>query len=84
MKFTQVDESVLKLRAPRQHNYEFLKEFDNSGIICAEVENYSHKHARSCLASLKKTIERYKMVWLGATMQNGKVYIYRVNKMKIK
>lgn len=83
MKFTQVDQSVLKLRATRQHNYEFLKEFDASGIVCAEVENYSHKHVGSCAASLKKTIERYKMVWLGVTIRDGKVYVYRVNKMKM-
>lgn len=84
MKFTQVDESVLKLGAPRQHNYEFLKEFDDSGVVCAEVVNYSHKNASSCLASLKNTIKNYRMVCLGACIRNGKVYIYRVNKMKIK
>ena len=83
MKFTQVDQSVVKLKATRQHNYEFLKEFDESGIVCAEVTNYSHAHAKSCLASLKKTIERYRMVWLGASIRDGKVYIYRVNKMKM-
>lgn len=84
MKFTQVNESVLRLRAPRQGNYKFLKEFDDSGIACAEVVNYSHKHAASCMSSLSKTIKRYKMEWLRVQMQDGKVYIYRVNKIEKK
>lgn len=80
MKFTAYDANKLRETRPYKRHYELLKAFDASGLDCAKVENFHHKHAYSCSSSLKKAIVRYKMVAIDAIARKDEVFLIRKSK----
>lgn len=61
----------------RSDNLRILEEFANSGLDCAKVENFTHKHASSCASSLKNSIRNYKMYSIQVITSRGEVFLIK-------
>lgn len=59
-------------------NYELLKEFAESGLKCAEVEDFTQQSATGCANSLRQTLKRYRMGTVQAVTRNGRVFLIKV------
>lgn len=57
MKLTPYERKNLKLYKPG-NNQALLFEFVNSGMDCAEVEDYPHKSAKICQSNLRTCAKR--------------------------
>lgn len=58
-------------------NYEIVKEFMDSGLKCAEVEDFPQEDARSCVSSIRNTIKRYRLFNVRVSMRAGRVFLIR-------
>lgn len=56
-------------------NYEILKEFKDSGLICVEIDKYPHANANSCQTSLMTSIKRYGFIGIRCCVRKGKAYL---------
>lgn len=55
-----------------------LDEFRDSDYDCVKVENYDHKDAYSCTASLSCSIKRYHYDNIRAVTCRGEVFLVKV------
>lgn len=76
----------MKCAAKRKNNrnvksdpYRFLKEFDNSGYNCAQIEGYPHKNAMVCATSLRAILKKHKIQHLEIVRRGDTIYIFRKN-----
>lgn len=79
MKFSAYDINKIERRYSykKSDNLIFLESFIDSGLECAKVENYPHKNADSCLASLKASIKHYNMNGIECCMCRREIYLIR-------
>jgi hypothetical protein len=62
----------------KSENLRILEEFNDSGLECVKVENYTCKDAYNCASSLKNSIKIYRMPWIKAMARNGEVFLIKV------
>ena len=60
-------------------NYKVLMEFRNSDADCVKVTGWTHVTASSCVASLSKSIQTYKMQDIIQCMRCGEdIYLIKI------
>lgn len=60
----------------RTKNYELLDEFMNSGMLAAEVKDFTQKTAKHCRNSLDTSAKRFKIP-VYVILREGHVYLIR-------
>lgn len=58
-------------------NLQFLEEFRDSDLDCAEVKEYTHNSADCCAAALNHSIKVFRLNRLRAIVRKGKVYLIK-------
>lgn len=58
-------------------NKQIIDEFIESGMQCAEVEDYPQKKATYCVSSLSQTIKRYRVFNVRAIQRKDRVFLIR-------
>ena len=58
-------------------NYEIVKEFMDSGMKCAEIEDFPQKDAKTCVQCIRGTIKRYRLFNVRATVRDNRVFLIR-------
>lgn len=77
MKFVPCEKKNLKGYIPCK-NQMLIREFVDSGLDCAKIEDYPHKNAYGCRSAMAMSIRRMGMdSTIGVTASLGDVYIYR-------
>lgn len=66
-----------KIRTKKSDRLKLLEEFAESDMDCAEVVNFTHKHATSCASSLNESIKRYHMTSIRAIQSGDRVYLVK-------
>ena len=61
----------------RTSNYALIKEFMESGLKCAEIEDFPQSTANICASSMRATIKRYNLFNVQAVSRNGRVFLMR-------
>jgi hypothetical protein len=61
----------------KSSNYELLKEFMDSGLKCAELEDFPHSSAAACMSSLRGSIKRYRLFNVRVLTRKGHVFLVR-------
>ena len=64
-------------------NYEILKEFKDSGLVCAEIEKHGHVCARYCCNSLTSSIKRFGFTGIKVCARKERVFLVNENLMGI-
>lgn len=77
MKLVPVDKNVVGGWYSTTGNKKIIDEFIESGLQCAEVEDYTQNSAESCVASLKQTIKRYRVFNVRVTRRKNRVFLIR-------
>lgn len=81
MRFVECDVNEVTGRRAYGNLYKFLKDFDNSGLDCAKVENHHHKTAVICANGLRVAIKKYKFTAISVVYSHGNVYLIRKSKI---
>lgn len=63
-------------------NFDLLTEFANSDNDCCMVTDYTQKSAISCQASIRKSIERFKMDNVVVFVRKGRVFLAKKSAFK--
>lgn len=80
MKLIPCDVNEFRRGYERSNNYEILREFNESGLDCAKVENYTQINATSCATSLRTSIKRYRFGNLECKVRRGEVFLIQKEK----
>ena len=76
MKLTLYDKKRLGGRVYKMTaNYEILKQFVDSEMPCAKLEDYPHCSADSCVAALRTSAKRFGFDSVLVVMRKGEVYL---------
>lgn len=82
MKFVPADVRKLNLKGyTKTDNLELLEAFANSGCDCVKVVNFHHKDSKSCAASLKNSITRFKIGSIRVIVRGDDVYLIDILKV---
>ena len=77
MKFKACDITTVEAKAYGKYVAvrDFLYDFVASGLQCAVVDEYPHKHANSCSTSLRKAALRERLYHIKVVVRKSKVYL---------
>lgn len=77
MKLVPYEKKKLGNYYARTSNLKILEEFLDSGLDCAKLEDYPHKNAYSCSASLRKSIQRFGMKGITIMVRKNDVFLIK-------
>ena len=60
-------------------NYEILKEFKESGLVCAEIEKYTHASVKSCQNCFNASARRYGFVGIRVHIRGDRAFLINEN-----
>jgi hypothetical protein len=81
MKFIPADVTKLNLKGyAKTDNLALLEAFADSGHACVKIVNFHHSDAKSCAASLKNSINRFKFGSIKVIIRQNEVYLIDVTK----
>lgn len=58
-------------------NLKIIKEFKESNLQCAKIEDFPHADARSCYSSLVGSIKRFGIVGVRVITSRGEVFLIK-------
>lgn len=70
-------EKLGPIRRRYSENRRILEEFVESGLNCAEIENFTQKSAQSAQSSLIGSIKRYKITTVQVAVRKNRVFLIR-------
>ena len=80
MRLVSCSISEIAERRSYSNNLKILKEFSESELKCARVEDWTQKNANSCVSSLKNSIKLYKYdKTISAFTRLGEVYLTKID-----
>lgn len=76
MKIIPVSETELMVGySTRTDVFETLNAFQESGLKCAQVTEYTHKNAASCACALRQGIKRFNRYHIKVMVRKDRVYL---------
>ena len=77
-----VKDLMRPIERKRSDNYLILKEFLGSDEVCVKIEDYTHKNASGCAASLGSSIKRFYRGQIKVVLRGGDVYLVKPEAIK--
>ena len=76
MKFIPVSETeIIKSYSERTDVFETLNAFQESGLKCVKITEYTHKNANSCATALRVGIKRFNRYHIKVMVRKDNVYL---------
>lgn len=61
----------------RTNNIKLIEDFHASDMVCAKVEGWTHKNAKSCAGCLRQAAVRLKLLHIYSIERKGEVYLIK-------
>lgn len=68
---------ITRMQYKSTKNLKLLEAFRDSDMDCARVEGWTHANAKSCRASLAKSIKNFKMYNIQVFERKGEIYLVK-------